>query len=215
MKTLAPGTHGGRVLPWRALALLLIATAVGTSESRGSATVPVTRAIEQVASANETVAPATAPIGSVTEPVASAAEPVVHSAEQLDGAGRLPKPNARPRIGRIFFTPAERRNRRGGDGSAATWAAMHDPPPAPSLSPARERLVVNGALSSSTHGSAVWVNGSAVENSAADKSAWTDRNGNVWVVDGGHGIRLVRPGQSIDRSGVIEDLLPSGAVTRR
>jgi hypothetical protein len=94
---------------------------------------------------------------------------------------------------------------------------MTEAPAAPGSrrTPARNRLVVNGALSSSTQGRAVWVNGKAIENSVRDKSAWTDRNGNVWLVNGEQGIRLIRPGQSIDRSGVIEDLLPPGAVTRR
>ena len=78
-----------------------------------------------------------------------------------------------------------------------------------------QRRIVNGALRSSTQGRAVWVNGTAVEDSARDKSAWTDRNGNVWLMNGTEGTHLVRPGQSIDRNGVIEDLLPSGAVARR
>ena len=61
----------------------------------------------------------------------------------------------------------------------------------------------------------MWVNGTAVEDSARDKSAWTDRNGNVWVMNGTEGTHLIKPGQSIDRNGVIEDLLPPGAVARR
>jgi hypothetical protein len=50
---------------------------------------------------------------------------------------------------------------------------------------------------------------------ARDKSAWTDRNGNVWLMNGTEGTHLIKPGQSIDRNGVIEDLLPPGAVARR
>jgi hypothetical protein len=90
-------------------------------------------------------------------------------------------------------------------------------PAAPTGSPlaARPRRVVNGALRSSTQGRVVWVNGVAVENSDRDKSAWTDRNGNVWLMNGTQGTHLVKPGQSIDRNGVIEDLLPPGAVARR
>jgi hypothetical protein len=34
-------------------------------------------------------------------------------------------------------------------------------------------------------------------------------------MNGTQGIHLVKPGQSIDRSGVIEDLLPPGAFARR
>jgi hypothetical protein len=186
--TVAPGSTKGnhRDRRWRVLVLLLAATA---TESAGSA----------------------------TEPSATATESVALAPESGYGAGRPRMPDARPRIGRIFFTPAERRSRHSGGEPVSMSAATPDPPPAPSSSriPARERLVVNGALSSSTRGRAVWVNGNAVEDSAHDKSAWTDRNGNVWLVNGDQGIRLVRPGQSIDRSGVIEDLLPPGAVTRR
>jgi hypothetical protein len=135
----------------------------------------------------------------------------------MDGAGRQHAFIAKPRIGRIFFSPAERRSRHSSGALTATSAEtpVSQAAPSSSRSPARERLVVNGALSSSTQGRAVWVNGRAVENSERDKSAWTDRNGNVWLVNGDHGVRLIRPGQSIDRSGVIEDLLPPGAVTRR
>jgi hypothetical protein len=188
-------TNGNRVRPWLALALVLAATVVGAAESVGSAAEPGARTTE--------------PGGGPTEPGARAGEPV-------DGAGRSHAFNAKPRIGRIFFSPAERRSRHSGGGLAATSAARPETPTAPSSSriPVRERLVVNGALSSSTQGRAVWVNGTAVENSAHDKSAWTDRNGNVWLGNGNHGIRLIRPGQSIDRAGVIQDLLPPGAVTR-
>jgi hypothetical protein len=143
-----------------------------------------------------------------TEPVGT--ELVGRTAESIDVA-RPHASAARPRIGRIFFSPAARRSHHG-DGLAATpmSAAASDSGPA-----RRERRIVNGALSSGTQGRAVWVNGTAVEDSARDKSAWTDRNGNVWLMNGTEGTHLVKPGQSIDRNGVIEDLLPPGAVARR
>jgi hypothetical protein len=142
--------------------------------------------------------------------VVEATEPVSRATESIDGAVRLPALAATPRIGRIFFSPAERRNHHR-DGLAATaTAAPTGSDPAPRL-----RRVVNGALSSATKGRAVWVNGTAVEDSAHDKSAWTDRNGNVWLMNGTEGTHLIKPGQSIDRNGVIEDLLPAGAVARR
>ncbi len=119
---------------------------------------------------------------------------------------------AKPPIGRIFFSPAERRNRRGAE-LAATSSPAADARIGGRLVPGK-RLVVNGALSSSTQGRAVWVNGAVVENSAHDKPAWTDRNGNVWLINQDHKTRLIRPGQSI-RQGLVEDLLPPGAVTRR
>jgi hypothetical protein len=133
---------------------------------------------------------------------AAAAAAAPPAAESIDGGARAAK-SARPRIGRIFFSPAERHGRQRG-GLAAT--------PAESVAAARERRVVNGALSSSSEGRAVWVNGTTVENSA---SAWTDRNGNVWLTNAAQGTHLVKPGQSIDRNGVIEDLLPPGTVARR
>jgi hypothetical protein len=139
--------------------------------------------------------------------VAGATEPVGRAAESIDGAARPHALAAKPRIGRIFFSPAERRSRHDGTATSATPIGNRIEP--------RERLVVNGALSSSSQGRAVWVNGMAVENSARDKSAWTDRNGNVWLINGTEGTHLIRPGQSIDRHGVIEDLLPPGAVARR
>jgi hypothetical protein len=147
----------------------------------------------------------------LTAATAGATEPgtelVSRAAESIDGARPHASP-AKPRIGRIFFSPAERRSRhRDGLAAAATPSGSG---PAP-----RERRIVNGALSSSTHGRAVWVNGATVENTARDRSAWTDRNGNIWLMNGTEGTHLIKPGQSIDRNGVIEDLLPSGAVARR
>jgi hypothetical protein len=184
-------SNGNRVGPWLAVALLLAATAVGASEPGAG----------------------TAELGGGLTESAARTEPAIRAIEPVDGVGRQRSSNAKPRIGRIFFSPAERRSRHSGGALAEIPAT----PAAPSSSrdPEEERLVVNGALSSSTQGRAVWVNGRAVENSERDKSAWTDRNGNVWLVNGEHGIRLMRPGQSIDASGVIEDLLPPGAVTRR
>jgi hypothetical protein len=119
---------------------------------------------------------------------------------------------AKPRIGRIFFSPAERRSRRAVE-LGATALAPPDATPE-SRKTSSERLVVNGALSSPTRARAVWINGAAVDDSSANKTAWTDRNGNVWLNTGAQGTRLVRPGQSIDRGGAIEDLLPAGSVTR-
>jgi hypothetical protein len=133
--------------------------------------------------------------------IVDAAEPIGNATHPGGGANK-------PRIGRIFFSPAERRAHHSG-GLAAQAA------PIGNGIAAGGRVVVNGALSSGTQARAVWVNGAAVENSAAAKSAWTDRNGNVWVIDGTHGTRLLKPGQSIDRLGAVEDLLPPGSVTRR
>jgi hypothetical protein len=147
-------------------------------------------------------------VAGATEPVGT--ELVSRAAESIDGA----RPHAlvaRPRIGRIFFSPAERRSHHG-DGLAATPMSAASSVSGPAR---RERRIVNGALSSGTQGRAVWVNGAAVENTARDKSAWTDRNGNVWLMNGTEGTHLIKPGQSIDRNGVIEDLLPPGAVARR
>ena len=111
-------------------------------------------------------------------------------------------------IGRIFFSPAERLHRYA-DKTPATDAS----------STARiaraERLEINGAISSSTQGRAVWVNGIAIENSAKFKSAWTDRAGGVWLRDDRRAPRLLRPGQAIDpASGAIEDLLPPKSAAR-
>lgn len=142
-----------------------------------------------------------------TGPVAT--EPAGGTTASIDSAARPHASAVRPRIGRIFFSPAERRSRHR-DGLAATPAVPTGSGAAP-----RERRIVNGALSSGTQGRAVWVNGAAVEDSVRDKSAWTDRNGNVWLMNGTQGTHLVKPGQSIDRNGVIEDLLPAGSVARR
>lgn len=108
-------------------------------------------------------------------------------------------------IGRIFFSPAERRHRR------AEKTPARDAPTT-AYAPRVGRLVVNGAVNSSAQGRAVWVNGAAIENSA---SAWTDRLGRVWLRDDKKTPRSVRPGQTIDlASGAIEDLLPAGSVVR-
>ena len=155
-----------------------------------------------------------ATVAEATEAVATelgGTPPPSRAAESISGV----RPHAladRPRIGRIFFSPAERRSHHR-DGLAATAATAAT---SSGSGPARhERRIVNGALSSSTQGRAVWVNGSTVENTARDRSAWTDRNGNVWLMNGTEGTHLIKPGQSIDRNGVIEDLLPSGSVARR
>lgn len=126
-----------------------------------------------------------------------------------DGARRTPARSGKTRIGRIFFSPAERRHRYA-DKAPATDA------PSAGQAARGERLEINGAVSSSTQGRAVWVNGAAVENSAKFKSAWTDRAGNVWLRDDRRAPRMVRPGQAIDpATGATEDLLPSGSVVRR
>jgi hypothetical protein len=148
-----------------------------------------------------------ATLAGASEPVGT--EPVSRAAESIDGA-RLHALAARPHIGRIFFSPAERARHRDELAATPTSAASSGSGPA-----RRERRIVNGALSSGTRGRAVWVNGTAVQDSARDKSAWTDRNGNVWLMNGTEGTHLIKPGQSIDRNGVIEDLLPPGAVARR
>ena len=149
----------------------------------------------------------TATVAGATEPVGG--DLVSRATESIDGA-RPHALAARPRIGRIFFSPAERARHRDGLAATPMSAAASGSGPAP-----RERRIVNGALSSGTQGRAVWVNGTAVEDSARDKAAWTDRNGNVWLMNGTEGTHLIKPGQSIDRNGVIEDLLPPGSVARR
>jgi hypothetical protein len=112
----------------------------------------------------------------------------------------------KPQIGRIFFSPSQRRH-RDEDKSPATETSN-------SAAPANSaRLLVNGAVSSSAQGRAVWVNGAPIENSAKPNSAWTDRSGNVWLRDEQRVTRRVQPGQTVDVfSGAVEDLLPSGSV---
>jgi hypothetical protein len=130
-------------------------------------------------------------------PVSSGASPPPESAHAA--AGKAP-------IGRIFFSPSQRRHRD------------EDKNPAPEASnsaaaPESTRLVVNGAVSSSEQGRAVWVNGAPIENSAKRSSAWTDRSGTVWLRDEQHVTRRVQPGQTVDVfSGTVQDLLPSGSV---
>ena len=148
-----------------------------------------------------------ATVADATEPVGT--QQVGRAGESISGA-RPHALTANPHIGRIFFSPAERARHR--DSLAATPMSAASSGSGPAR---RERRIVNGALSSGTQGRAVWVDGTAVEDSARDKSAWTDRNGNVWLMNGTQGTHLVKPGQSIDRNGVIEDLLPPGAVARR
>jgi hypothetical protein len=151
----------------------------------------------------------TTAVAGATEPAAGT-DLVGGGTESSQREARPPAYAAKPRIGRIFFSPAERARHRDGFVATPTPAAQSGGGPAP-----RERRVVNGALSTGTRGRAVWVNGTAVEDSAREKPAWTDRNGNIWVMNGAEGTHLLKPGQSIDRSGVIEDLLPPGSVARR
>jgi hypothetical protein len=117
-------------------------------------------------------------------------------------------PTAKPRIGRIFFSPAERRGRHASELGTAPVATPD------SRAASSERLVVNGALSSPAEARAVWINGATVDDSSRNKKAWMDRNGNVWLKTGARGTQRVQPGQSIDRSGAVEDLVPAGSVTR-
>jgi hypothetical protein len=118
-------------------------------------------------------------------------------------------PAAKIRIGRIFFSPAERRHRY------ADKATPTDGVPDTRDTAGAERLAVNGAISSSTQGRAVWVNGVAIANSAKS-TAWTDSSGRVWLRDDRHRLHRVQPGQAIDpASGAVEDLLPAGSVARR
>jgi hypothetical protein len=126
-----------------------------------------------------------------------------------DGAPRTHAGSGKIRIGRIFFSPAERRHRYAAKTPAADAHSAE-------RTVRSERLEINGAISSSTQGRAVWVNGTAIENSAKFKSAWTDRAGSVWLRDDRRAPRLVRPGQAMDpANGAIEDLLPAGSVARR
>jgi hypothetical protein len=138
-----------------------------------------------------------------------AAPPVDVSLPSASPLNRTHVGSGKIRIGRIFFSPAERRHR---------YATKSPATDAPSTAHAArgERLEINGAVSSSTQGRAVWVNGAAIENSAKFKPAWTDGAGNVWLRDDRRTPRLVRPGQAMDpTSGAIEDLLPAGSVARR
>jgi hypothetical protein len=117
--------------------------------------------------------------------------------------------NGKSRIGRIFFSPAERLHRYA-DKTPATDA------PGTAGTARGERLEINGAVGSSTQGGAVWVNGTAIENSDKFKSAWTDHGGEVWLRDDQRVPHLLRPGQAIDpANGAIIDLLPAGSVARR
>jgi hypothetical protein len=117
-------------------------------------------------------------------------------------------PAAKIRIGRIFFSPAERRHRYADKSAPAAGPDTSDTAGA-------ERLAVNGAISSSTQGRAVWVNGVAIANSAKS-TAWTDSSGRVWLRDDRHMPHRVQPGQAIDpASGAVDDLLPAGSVARR
>jgi len=148
------------------------------------------------------------PAASGAAPPLDAAPPV--AAMSFDGARRTHTLPGKTHIGRIFFSPAERRRRY----------ADRVPPGADLPSADRraraERLQIDGAVSSSTQGRAVWVNGTAVENTAKLRSAWTDRGGSIWLRDDRQIPRLVRPGQALDpASGTIDDLLPSGSVARR
>ena len=144
-------------------------------------------------------------------PSASPLEPreALHTDAFLSGDARRHTRSGKVRIGRIFFSPAERRHR---------YAEKAPTADAPSAAHAMrgERLEINGAVSSSTQGRAVWVNGVTIENSNKLKSAWTDRAGSVWLRDDRHAPLLVRPGQALDpASGAIVDLLPAGSVARR
>jgi hypothetical protein len=111
------------------------------------------------------------------------------------------------RIGRIFFSPAERRHRYA-DKKPVTDA------PSTAHTTRGDRLQINGAISSSTQGRAVWVNGAVIESSKF-KSAWTDPAGSVWLRNDKHMPRPLQPGQAINpANGAVEDLLPAGSVAR-
>jgi hypothetical protein len=134
---------------------------------------------------------------------------VPHAGRAADSAEARPHAsNQRVRIGRIFFSPAERRGRRNG-GLDATRAA-----PAAAVDSSGSR-VVNGAVRGSDHARVVWVNGVAIDGSVAGASAWTDRNGNIWLSTGSGRPVLMRAGQALERSGTVDDLLPAGSVTPR
>jgi hypothetical protein len=143
-----------------------------------------------------------APPADVPLPSAAALKP------REDGAPHAQARSGKAPLGRIFFSPAERRHRS--DQTPATDA------PSTARAAHSERLEINGAVSSNKQGRAVWVNGAVIENSAKFKSAWTDRASGVWLRDARGAPRLMRPGQAIDpASGAIEDLLPAGSVSRR
>lgn len=143
-----------------------------------------------------------------------ASEPAGNGGGQsVNGVGRQHAAATPVGIGRIFFSPAERRRRRAGEPSDLAPTPESESALARSRVASDDRLIVNGSITSSARGRAVWINGRAVDDSATRKTAWTDRNGNVWVV-GDHGTHLMMPGQSIDHSGEIKDLLPAGAIVR-
>jgi hypothetical protein len=129
--------------------------------------------------------------------------------EPADRAEHPLSSTAKPLVGRIFSSPSERLGHR-----AVPTGEVPSMLKSGAAAPI-DRRVVNGAVSSSTQGRAVWINGAAIGNSLVNKSAWTDGSGKVWLRDGRQGTRLIRPGQSIDRNGTIEDLLPAGSVMRR
>jgi hypothetical protein len=188
-------TVNARILPrarnrWPWLALLLV-----LSPSLGGAAPPVDAAPPNASAPN-------APSLNTSQRDASIPE-----APASGDVRRKRIRNVTGHIGRIFFSPAERRQRH-----ADTPASD----PGGNNAPRGGRLEINGAVSSSTRGRAVWVNGTAIENSATVKPAWTDRGGSVWLRDDGHTPRQVRPGQAMDpTSGAIQDLLPAGSVARR
>jgi hypothetical protein len=126
------------------------------------------------------------------------------AAEPADGAHTPHAIVPKPQVGRIFFSPAERHAAHGAPRAASAAGSV-------AIS---ERFSIDGAVTSSNTDRAVWINGAPIENSAMKKSAWTDGNGNVWFKYESLGTRMMRPGQTIDRSGKIEDLLPPGAVSR-
>jgi hypothetical protein len=127
------------------------------------------------------------------------------AAEPADGAHSPRAAVTRPPLGRIFFSPAERRAARSPPAAARSAASIAQ----------SDSFSVDGAVSSSARGRAVWINGVPIENSVVKKTAWTDAKGNIWFKTEALGTHAMRPGQTIDQTGKIEDLLPAGAVTRR
>jgi hypothetical protein len=132
---------------------------------------------------------------------AGASEPSLHAEHPV-------ALTAKPRIGRIFFSPSQRRSHRTNE-----LATAQRPSP-DQRAASSDRLLVSGTVSSDVGARAVWINGSAVDNASGHRTAWTDRSGRVWLSQGAQGIHLLQPGQSISRGGTIEDLLPAGSVTR-